>query len=282
MRTDPAYSAYLIALLPLCAVRADLPTSVEIADVEITDVEQCKAERPASVEASDALNDVARELSGGVESKTAIDDAGYAMANAQLLYLKRKSPMSDDDIRKVIEDRYCTAGPNREFTEFGVYRRGIEVWIVLASHIARPGVEDAAAVAARVLKLVNMAREHARRCGGRRLSAAPPLSLSQTLTDAASRHARDMAQHESFGHVGSDGSRPAKRVSEAGYRWRATGENIAAGQSDPDAVVAAWLDSPGHCANVMGPKYKEMGVAFALAPEESPAIYWALEFASPR
>jgi uncharacterized protein YkwD len=229
---------------------------------------------------SDVLNDVARELSRGGGLRPAIDAAGYGMGTAELLYLK--SPLSDDAIRDIIEDRYCTAERSRAFTEFGIHRSGNETWILLATRIERPWVGDPVAVATRVLELVNAARKHPRRCGDRELGAAPPLTLSPALTNAASRHARDMARHEFFQHVGSDGSRPAERVAETGYRGRATGENIAAGQSDPDAVVAAWLDSPGHCANVMGLQFKEMGVAFALAPPKNPAIYWAMELASPR
>ena len=71
-------------------------------------------------------------------------------------------------------------------------------------------------------------------------------------------------------------------MTRAGYRWRATGENIAAGQATADAVVAAWLDSPGHCTNIMGPQFTQMGVAFALAPSGNPGIYWAQVFGAPQ
>jgi uncharacterized protein YkwD len=101
------------------------------------------------------------------------------------------------------------------------------------------------------------------------------------LNEAALRHARDMAERGSLGHQGSDGSQSGDRITRAGYRWRGSGENVAAGQRDADAVVAAWLDSPDHCATLMGPLFTEMGVAFALAPSKNPAIYWAQAFAVP-
>jgi uncharacterized protein YkwD len=129
---------------------------------------------------------------------------------------------------------------------------------------------------------VNAARAAPRQCGSVRVDAAPPLTLSRVLTEAASLHARDMAQHGSLDHRGSDGSQPDERVSRAGYRWRATGENIASGLRDAEGVVAGWLDSPGHCTNIMGPQFTEMGVAFALAPSRNPAIYWAQVFAARR
>jgi uncharacterized protein YkwD len=265
----------LAALIPVCAVHADLP-----ARIDITQTEECTVARPAAVEMSDALGDVARELSRGGTLAAALDGENYRAANAEVLYLR--SRMSDEDVREIIEDRYCTANDRPRFTEFGIYRTTNRAWIVLASPIEPPPLEDAAAVAARVLELVNTAREESRLCGDREVAAAPPLTLSSALTEAAARHAADMAQHGSFGHVGSDGSQSAERVSEAGYSWRSVGENIAAGQSGPDAVVAAWLDSPGHCVNMMDPRFEEMGVAFALAPLKNPDIYWAQDFAAPR
>jgi uncharacterized protein YkwD len=141
---------------------------------------------------------------------------------------------------------------------------------------------ESAAVAGRVLELVNAARAKSRRCGGHLLEAAPPLTLSRTLTEVALRHARDMAQHGSMDHRGSDGSQPDERVTRAGYRWRAVGENIAAGQRTADAVVTTWLDSAGHCTNIMEPEFTETGIAFALAPSRNPAIYWAQVFAAPQ
>jgi uncharacterized protein YkwD len=143
-----------------------------------------------------------------------------------------------------------------------------------------PVVEDATAVAARVLELVNAAREVSRQCGDRWFETAPPLTLSPILADVALLHAQDMAQQRSMQHRGSDGSQPQERITRAGYRWRAAGENVAAGQPDADAVVAGWLDSPGHCSNIMAPQFTEMGVAFAVVAG-NPPIYWAQAFAAP-
>ena len=79
-----------------------------------------------------------------------------------------------------------------------------------------------------------------------------------------------------------DGSNSAERITRAGYAWQAAGENIAAGQLSAEAVVAGWLESPGHCATLMGPRFTEMGIAFALAPSRNPPIYWTQLFATPR
>jgi len=138
------------------------------------------------------------------------------------------------------------------------------------------------AVAQRVLELVNAARAEARRCGRDEFAAAPPLALSALLSEVALLHSCDIAQRRSLGHQGSDGSTAGERLTRSGYLWRAFGENVAAGQRDAEAVVAAWLDSPEHCTSIMGPQFTEMGVAFALAPSSYPAIYWTQVFAAPR
>jgi uncharacterized protein YkwD len=274
MRTSLELSMCLAILLSSHA-HADAPTRVEIERVE-----QCAGKTPAVVEVSDPLNEVARALSRGRKLEAATERLGYAAASVSSVYIK--GWIGDHAISEIIEDRYCTASGERPFTEFGFYERRNEVWIVLAAPFEEPVLDDAATVDARVLELVNAARKQPRRCGDSEMAAVPPLSLSRTLSEAALRHARDMAEHSMFRHRGSDGSQPADRVSAAGYRWRAVGENIAAGQSSAEEVVESWLDSPGHCVNIMGGQFQEMGVAFELAPKGKPSIYWAQEFASPR
>jgi uncharacterized protein YkwD len=266
----------LAAVLAACSSLADPTTTINAMRTG-----GCGGERPAApVESSEALDDVARELSNGAALKEAINRVGYPATRSGSLQVT--GPTDDAAIRDILEDRYCKLVNNPQFTEVGTYRSGDETWIVLAARADLPAAKESAAVEARVLELVNAAREKPRQCGSARLDAAPPLTLSPVLTEAASLHARDMAQHGALDHRGSDGSQPDERVSRAGYRWRATGENIASGSENADAVVAGWLDSPGHCTNIMGAQFKEMGVAFALAPSRNPPIYWAQVFAAPR
>jgi Cysteine-rich secretory protein family len=209
MRASSILSSCLTSLLTVCAVHADSPTRIEIAGLE-----GCSGKQPAAIESSEALDDVARELSLGVQLNDAIDRVGYASAGADSLYLKTARPMNDDAVRKIVVDRYCAAANEASFKEFGTFRDGKEAWIVLASPMDRPAVlaiGDPATVASHVLELVNAARAQSRRCGDRELPAARPLRLSPTLTDAADRHARDMAQHGTFAHLGSDGTKPSER-----------------------------------------------------------------------
>ena len=141
-------------------------------------------------------------------------------------------------------------------------------------------VEEGARSAFR--ELVNNARATPRTCGDKPFKAAGPLRWNGTLAQAALAHAEDMARYNFFSHDGRDGSRPAQRVARAGYKYRAMGENIAAGQETPNDAVAGWIKSPPHCANLMNPVYTEMGVAFAVSTTSGLGVYWAQEFGTPR
>jgi uncharacterized protein YkwD len=138
-----------------------------------------------------------------------------------------------------------------------------------------------ARIRARVVELVNAARSHSRRCGGERFSAAPPLRPSRKLTDAAEDHARDMARRKYFEHRGRDGSQPRDRVRRAGYLSTLTGENIAFGPESAEEVVAGWLASPGHCENIMDPRFQDIGVGLAVGRGRG-QIYWVQNFGAPR
>lgn len=138
-----------------------------------------------------------------------------------------------------------------------------------------------AVVRARVLELVNEARSRGMRCGGSYFAPTAPLAASPQLDEAARRHARDMARHGYFDHAGRDGSQPKERLARLGYRSGLTGENIAYGPESAEEVVAGWLVSAGHCANIMEPRIREMGIGYA-ADESRGAIYWVQTLARPR
>jgi uncharacterized protein YkwD len=90
-----------------------------------------------------------------------------------------------------------------------------------------------------------------------------------------------MAARGALEHQGGDGSSAAERVERAGYRWRSVGENIASGQLTPEQVVRDWVGSPVHCANLMSPRFTEMGVAYAVDLKSPDGIYWAQALARP-
>src|SRR5690606_41554987 len=83
-----------------------------------------------------------------------------------------------------------------------------------------------------------------------------------------------MRVHGSMSHAGSDGSTVGARVTREGYAWRVVAENVAWGYRTPEAVMQGWMNSPGHCAAVMGASYSELSAADA-------GTYWTLLFAEP-
>ncbi|MFE6222833.1 CAP domain-containing protein [Streptomyces sp. NPDC057854] len=102
-----------------------------------------------------------------------------------------------------------------------------------------------------VLSLVNAERAKAG-CG--------PLTANATLARAAQGHSADMAARDFFDHTNPDGDGPGERVTAAGYPWSTYGENIAKGQTTAEQVMEAWMNSPGHRANILNCDFKELGV----------------------
>lgn len=236
----------------------------------------------ATVRRDAALDAAARELANNRAIKAAIERVGYPVATSTSFRVR--GTRADEAIQKILGDRYCAAINDPRFTELGFHQSGDSTWIVLAARAPEPfaALRDPIAVTQRVLALVNAARGEARKCGRTEYPAAAPLSPSTVLTAAASVHSLDMAERGKASHEGSDGSDSGERITRAGYAWLGSGENVAAGQRTAEEVVTAWLDSPGHCATLMEPRFTETGIAFALAPGKNPDVYWTQVFAVPR
>lgn len=104
------------------------------------------------------------------------------------------------------------------------------------------------------------------------------LSVDSKLMTAAQRHSQDQADHRTMTHDGSDGSDVGERLDRVGYAWRAYGENVAWNQQSPAAVMDAWMNSPGHRANILNCSFTEIGVGVA----RSNGPYWTQDFGTPR
>jgi uncharacterized protein YkwD len=90
-----------------------------------------------------------------------------------------------------------------------------------------------------------------------------------------------MAEHNYFEHEDLAGHTPADRVRAVGYREKLVGENIAFGPRTAEEVVQGWLDSPGHCENIMDPRFAQMGIAYA-AGRAKRGLFWVQVFAQPK
>ena len=133
-----------------------------------------------------------------------------------------------------------------------------------------------------MLDAVNAARASARNCGATPYAAVAPLTWNCALKNAALGHSQDMADNNYFSHTSLSGASAGDRVTAAGYRWSSYGENIAAGYSSVASVVQGWVDSPGHCANIMNGGFTELGAARYSNPSSTYNTYWTQVFGRPR
>ena len=261
-------------------------SSVAAADIDkgVNAIRQRGCENKAGVHEalrrSRGLDEVAREWSKGGRLHDAIGKTDYRVANSSSMRIE--GAKNERALLQIIASNYCETVLDQQFTEIGLYQRGDTTWIVVAVPLTLPKADDMPQVAARVLELVNQARAKPRKCGAREFPRVPPLQLSPLLSRAALAHAKDMSAHKLFEHRGSDGSMPADRVARAGYNWMAVGENIAEGAANAEVVVRGWLDSPGHCTNIMGAQYQEMGLAYFTDFAHKGDIYWAQTFGTPQ
>jgi uncharacterized protein YkwD len=105
-----------------------------------------------------------------------------------------------------------------------------------------------------------------------------PLQPNAQLAQAALLHSEEMVKEDYFAHVSPGGETPLQRVeasgyipnSEAGYT---VGENIAWGTlylATPKSIVAAWIASPEHLANILNGDYRDS--AIGIAPSAPPSL----------
>jgi uncharacterized protein YkwD len=132
-----------------------------------------------------------------------------------------------------------------------------------------PNVGNLQAVAAATLCLVN--QERARH-------GELPLRLNGQLEEAAEEHSQEMVSQDYFAHIAPSGLTPLERVRDTGYipsphDGYTIGENIAWGTlelSTPKAIVAAWIASPEHLANILEADYRDS--AIGVAPAAPPSL----------
>jgi uncharacterized protein YkwD len=103
-----------------------------------------------------------------------------------------------------------------------------------------------------------------------------PLAVSDALTTAAQGHSDDMSANDYFSHTSLDGATASDRAEAAGFSGSALGENIAAGQRSPEDVMASWMESDGHRANILNPDYTVIGVGL-----NENGWYWTQMFGTP-
>lgn len=106
----------------------------------------------------------------------------------------------------------------------------------------------------------------------------PPLSENTILNKDAQMKVDDMFAKQYFEHVSPIGVGPADLAQAVGYAYVVVGENLALGDfSGDDGVVTAWMNSPGHRANILKPQYQEIGVAVGRGMYEGRMTWLAVQ-----
>ena len=142
-----------------------------------------------------------------------------------------------------------------------------------AVHLDRPvqgsssvsaGIQSSSA-ASEVVRLTNSARSQ---------NGYAALVEDGALSEAAAVRAREIAR--SFSHTRPSGASFSSALSESGVTYLRAGENIASGQKSASEVVNAWLNSPGHRANILNSSYSRIGSA---SVNIDGTLYWVQLFA---
>lgn len=118
-----------------------------------------------------------------------------------------------------------------------------------------------------VLSLINQERANA---------GAGALSMNGTVQNAAGIRAVELTSN--FSHTRPDGSNCFSALDQNGVGYGAAGENIAAGQSSPQAVVNSWMNSEGHRANILSGNFSQIGIACYYDPNTPYGYYWVQLF----
>ncbi|WP_372751000.1 CAP domain-containing protein [Labilibaculum sp.] len=126
-----------------------------------------------------------------------------------------------------------------------------------------------------LLELVNDARTTGTTCGSTYYPPVNELVANEKLEAAALAHSQDMMENDFFSHTSSNGDALTNRLADVDYSYLAAAENIAWGYTSEESVMAGWLTSEGHCANIMNSAFTEMGVARV-------GNYWTQVFGKPQ
>jgi uncharacterized protein YkwD len=115
-----------------------------------------------------------------------------------------------------------------------------------------------------ILAQVNQVRAQGANCGAQgNFGPAGPLTMDPALRCAARMHSKDMNDRDFFDHTNPDGEPPWDRMGKAGYgNYSNAGENIAGGSPDAAGTMDQWMNSDGHCANIMNPDFEHIGVGY--------------------
>ena len=130
-----------------------------------------------------------------------------------------------------------------------------------------PNLAEVKALEKQVVILVNQERAK---------QGLAPLKYNWQLSRVARYKSEDMRDKNYFSHTSPTYGSPFDMMKNFGIKYMAAGENIAMGQPTAASVMTAWMNSPGHRANILSKNYTEIGVG--VAKNTSGTIYWTQDF----
>lgn len=112
----------------------------------------------------------------------------------------------------------------------------------------------------------------------------PPLAESEKLSASAALKAQDMLDRQYFAHEAPTGEGVGDLADTVGYEYVLIGENLALGNfKDDEALVQAWMDSPGHRENILNSSYAQLGIGLTRGEFEGNEVWVAVQhFGKPR
>ncbi|NLB33736.1 MAG: hypothetical protein GX818_08260 [Tissierellia bacterium] len=119
----------------------------------------------------------------------------------------------------------------------------------------------------KVVELVNVERQKA---------GLSTLKMDSAISNVARAKSKDMAVNNYFAHQSPTYGSAGDMLRQFGISWSAWGENIASGQRTPEIVVNAWMNSPGHRANILSNNFSKIGVGYVTNSNGTP--YWTQIF----
>ena len=231
---------------------------------------------------SDALhanrNNPAFARKGGFDLQEALRNAEYDYVNLFQSHASLTPSHTEELFVRWLMDNAgaCTQIMDAAYAEIGVAQTEL-IWVLLLATPNIPHYWNTDSINISLLvEETNKYRSMGARCGNRYFPPVEPVVWNAQLAEAAQLHSNDMNQNRFFEHTGTGGTTLASRVDKVGYRYRTIGENIAMGETQTEVIVVeGWMNSPGHCRNIMNGSFTEMGVARSGA-------YWTQVFGRPR
>jgi uncharacterized protein YkwD len=139
-----------------------------------------------------------------------------------------------------------------------------------------PQPKNLSAMTKQVIALTNFHRQQA---------GLSPLQANPVLAAVAQSHTENMIVKDFYAHQDPSGLRASDRIRQAGYSYQSAAENIGVGFSTAEGVVQAWMNSPGHRANILNPILQEIGVGFYFMANDPGSTnyryYWTQNFGTP-